>query len=450
MNQSSFIPYEDLSTDQKEVTDDILEWYFEKDEQIYALGGYAGTGKSTLIRTVSSMIEEEENYDIQIKYITYTGKASLVLSVKGLNATTIHSLIYEPVGEKELENGREVPIFEKREHIPRDIVLLIIDEISMVPQHILEDLKSYNVKILAVGDPGQLPPVQSDVRDIKENEIVREVRWNSVLNKIHRQAEGNPILRLASRIREGRKMLGWGKFKDDSGNTRLVISKHTKIDEKPLLDANQILLGFNRSRRRLNQKMRKWKGFTDRLPQEGDEVICIWNNWNRACTGRLKGSTKETTVNLVNGMKGRVVNSIRNYEESPGIFRMDFQPEFFSEGYFQDLLVSDTAFLKPVESDGEGTDKSRYIYNLREEMVNQFDYGYSVTTSKAQGSQWDNVVILNQNYEERSTLNHRRWLYTAVTRASKNLILFTDTLGYKLRRYPDGRPKYIFWMNYLD
>lgn len=431
--EDEYISYEDLNKEQKEAADDILNWYKYDDKQVYALGGYAGTGKSTLVRTVSNLIQDDVGFESRIKYVTYTGKASLVLKRKGLPATTIHSLAYIPEGEKKLDSGKIVPVFKRREKLPENITLLVIDEISMVPECKFKDLKEYGVKILAVGDPGQLPPVNDERDKGNPNEIIKNKKWDSVLKHVHRQAKDNPIIQLASLIRKGDLMRG-GIYKDKEGDTRVLVESYKNINKKILKKADQIILGYNSTRRYINKKMREWLGFTDELPEKGDKLICLLNNWNKECSGYVKGTVKEQKVNLVNGMIGYCKNPIRDLHKHYGEFRADFQPEFIKGGYFSNLLISTSPF--------EGRqDRSSYIYG-RDEMVNQFDYGYSITCHKGQGSQWENIAILNQHIPSYDSKKHRRWLYTAVTRASKNLVLFTNTLGY-------GKRGYIKWENYI-
>ena len=366
---SSFIPYDKLSKEQKMATDNILSWYHNSDSsQVFSLAGYAGTGKSTLIQTVVSMIKSESRYNVNVKYLTYTGKASIVLSIKGLPTTTIHSFMYIPEGSVVEDDGQEKLLFTKRDYISNDIVLLIVDEFSMVPDWIWDDLLSFGVKVLAVGDPGQLPPVAGN-----KNELSRDGNYDVILRTIHRQAEDNPIIQLSRKVREG-KPIKFGMYRDSKGVGKVAVIPYNRVKDSMFLKASQILTGFNTTRRNLNNKIRGMLGFSDPLPEKGDKVICTYNNWDKQCKGRVLGDTGYQTVSLVNGLLGYCEDDLRNVDEVHKRFRMDFRPEFFANNYYSNLLVSICPFYNQKED-------LRSLY-YADEFPNQFDFGYAITVHK--------------------------------------------------------------------
>lgn len=151
-----------LSDDQKKVFEHVMQWY-GPGAGVLTLGGYAGTGKSTLVSILARELERAgANGQFRIAFCAYTGKAANVLRQKlrqaGIHASimgyphyvgTIHSLIYVPVTggsgdviDWELKSYDEVA----------DYGLIVVDEASMVDEKMLEDLRSYDVPILAVGD----------------------------------------------------------------------------------------------------------------------------------------------------------------------------------------------------------------------------------------------------------------------------------------------------------
>src|SRR3954471_10950918 len=154
---------------------------------IFRLFGYAGTGKTTLAKHIA------ENVDDKVLFAAFTGKAALVMRSKGCHgAATIHSLIY-----KTLESGAEVPSFELWDDAPASKAkLIVIDECSMVDAELGRDLMSFDVPVLVLGDPAQLPPIQG-------GGFFTEVEPDVLLTEVHRQAQDDPIVRLSMDIRTG-------------------------------------------------------------------------------------------------------------------------------------------------------------------------------------------------------------------------------------------------------
>src|SRR5690606_38460255 len=185
------------------------------------------------------------------------------------NARTIHSLIYRPRGEEEVEDettGRTTmsPTFSLNRQSPvAKAKLVIIDECSMVDEELGRDLLSFGTPVLVLGDPGQLPPISG-------GGFFTEAEPDALLTVVHRQARDNPIIALAQTVREGGR-LDYGTY-GDSG----VIARGD-IDSDQVLAADQVLLGINRTRRGYNQRIRQLKGFDGLLPAAGDKLVCLRN-----------------------------------------------------------------------------------------------------------------------------------------------------------------------------
>ena len=149
----------ELSVKQKNIIKDILDWYKEKKIPYLTLGGYAGTGKTTILGYLNEKLHKDYK-GISIAYCSYTGKASQVLRKK-LQETgslkrsdyvgTIHRLIYKPI----LDEDDNIIGWEKISVDDFEYDLIIIDEASMVSSDIWQDLLSFEKPILAVGDHGQ-------------------------------------------------------------------------------------------------------------------------------------------------------------------------------------------------------------------------------------------------------------------------------------------------------
>src|SRR5437764_308909 len=205
---------------------------------LFRLFGYAGTGKTTLARHVA------EGFDGKVVFAAFTGKAALVMRHKGCpDASTIHSLIYQPV-----DTDSPTPTFMRWDEGPASKAkLIVIDECSMVDAELGRDLMSFRVPILVLGDPAQLPPIQG-------GGFFTDAQPDVMLTEVHRQARDNPIVRLSMDIRAGNRLAP-----GDYGETQVV--RRDGLDPQRVLDADQVLVGRNATRRAYNSRMRERRGF---------------------------------------------------------------------------------------------------------------------------------------------------------------------------------------------
>ncbi|MDS7597474.1 ATP-dependent RecD-like DNA helicase [Agrobacterium tumefaciens] len=371
-----------FSPQQDEALKAVSHWLKEGRSPVFRLFGYAGTGKTTLAKHFA------ENVDGEVLFAAFTGKAAQVLRSRGAsNARTIHSLIYRPRGEEEVadeETGKTSisPMFSINRQSPlAKAALIIIDECSMVDEQLGRDLMSFGTPILVLGDPGQLPPVTG-------GGFFTEQEPDFLLSEIHRQAKDNPIIQLAMDVREGREIM-----RGDYGSAQ-VISK-ADVTQSLVLDADQVLVGTNRTRRRYNQRLRELKGFSADYPQSGDKLVCLRND-------PAKG--------LLNGSLWQVMSSSRETVK-PGINLM-IRPE-------DDDMDRGAAKIKLLKAAFEETE-TEIPWSTRK-RYDEFDFGYALTVHKAQGSQWNNVVLFDESYAFRDS--RERWLYTAITRAAETLTI---------------------------
>lgn len=371
-----------FSPQQDEALKAVSRWLKEGRTPVFRLFGYAGTGKTTLAKHFA------ENVDGEVLFAAFTGKAAQVLRSRGAtNARTIHSLIYRPKGEEEVEDevtGKTsvTPMFSINRQSPlAKAALIVIDECSMVDEALGRDLMSFGRPILVLGDPGQLPPVSG-------GGFFTDHEPDFLLTEIHRQARDNPIIQLAMRVREGQD-LAYGDY-----GAAKVISKRD-VTQELVIDADQVLVGTNRTRRRYNQRLRELKGFTAAYPQSGDKLVCLRND-------PAKG--------LLNGSLWQVMSSSRETVK-PGI-NLLIRPEDDD----MDRGSAKIKLLKAVFEDPEGE-----IPWQTRRRYDEFDYGYALTVHKAQGSQWNNVVLFDESFAFRDS--RERWLYTAVTRAAETLTI---------------------------
>ncbi len=337
--------------------------------QIFRLFGFAGTGKSTLARHLAAHV------DGPVSFAAFTGKAALVMRSKGCDdARTIHSLIYQAT-----ESETEEPSFVLNEDSEAARAkLIIVDECSMVDEELGRDLLSFGRKVLVLGDPAQLPP-------IKGGGFFTEAEPDAMLTEVHRQAADNPIIRLSMTVREG------GRIAPGAYGETHVVSRG-ELDPQRVTQADQVLVGMNKTRRAYNRRLRELRGFSGAFPKSGEKLVCLRNNRKK---GLLNGAL--FTVKSSGALRTRKVRMLVVAEEGSGKpQRVGVIPQFFE--------------------DGEG----EIPYALRKDS-DEFDFGYALTVHKAQGSQWDDVALFDESFAFRE---HRaRWLYTGVTRAAKRLTL---------------------------
>ena len=369
-----------FSPQQDEALKAVARWLKDGRTPLFRLFGYAGTGKTTLARYFA------EHVDGEVQFAAFTGKAAQVLRSKGAtNARTIHSLIYRPRGEEEVADettGKTsfAPTFSLNRQSPvARAKLIIVDECSMVDEQLGRDLMSFGTPILVLGDPGQLPPISG-------GGFFTDAEPDMLLTEIHRQARDNPIISMALDVREGRELM-YGDY-----GTAQVIAKGD-VTQDLVLDADQVLVGTNRTRRRYNMRLRELKGFTANYPQAGDKLVCLRND-------PAKG--------LLNGSLWKVMTASRETVK-PGINILVTPEEDDPDRGAAKIKLLKAAFDDP-DADIPWQTKKRF---------DDFDYGYALTVHKAQGSQWDNVVLFDESFAFRDT--RERWLYTAITRAAERL-----------------------------
>lgn len=374
-------------------------------EQYTCIAGYAGTGKSTLVKFIVSALGLNQS---EVCYITYTGKASLVLRDKGCpNAMTAHRLLYQSFPKA------DGTFFHKpRRPIP-PYKLIVVDEISMLPDEIWQLLLSHRIHVIALGDPFQLPPVGSDNGILAKPHIF--------LDEIMRQAQESEIIKLTMDICAGKPLQLM------NGNEVKVISQDDFVDGM-FLWTDQAICAKNDTRHDINKRMRKIiHGVDDIAPIEGDKVICLRNDWEHP---------SEAGDVMVNGSIGTLWNLKRtpgNYWLKP-MLTANFIPDGIDE-YDINMSPEDPVF-RDVNIDykqlttGEPTvNKNNFRRFPKQWRPSEFDYGYCITCHKAQGSEYNKVLVFEEFLRGGSEM-HQRWLYTAATRAKEKLVIVKDFKGW--------------------
>lgn len=351
----------ELTKEQMDIATSLIKGIKTKREQ--SLAGYAGTGKSTVLSYIHNKLS---NFAV----CAYTGKAANNLKNKGiLDASTIHSLIYIPESQ---EDGSVKYILRNWKEFQYDGIL--VDEGSMVPTNLYRDLNTFKVPIIYFGDHGQLEPI-GDNPNLMKNPMYK-------LEKIHRNA--GDIARFAEHLRFGKSHKD---FECEDGSVEFKTAN--EVEDKDLLETDQIICAFNKFRTGMNFRIRTLLGRVS-LVETGDKVMCLRNN---------------RELGLFNGMIGTVTG----VKEGKSI-KIDFENE---QGKFTNITVDKKAFGCEKFVPGPFDDRD----------VMPFDYSWVATCHKMQGDEADKVMVYEQKCDK---WDHKRWAYTASSRSKEKLIWVTS------------------------
>jgi exodeoxyribonuclease V len=440
---ASFTPSDRQATAIRE----IKEWFTNRtgEQQVFRVFGYAGSGKTTLTRHaidelgLDTMVKSTDGIvsgAAGVLYAAFTGKAALVMTRKGTPASTIHSLIYrvseataaeiERV-EKEIDEIKAklptldpaVRLFEEsrlrsleirlddihkprfvlnEQSIVRDAALIVLDEVSMVGDEMARDLLAFGKPILVLGDPGQLPPIKGDGAFTRAAPDV-------MLTEIHRQAGESAIIRLATMARQGLPI--------PYGEHDAYVWKMPRLGVMPeqMLRGGQVICGRNATRVQLNNAMKRAAGFDTVYPTGGngndarEKIICLKN---RNDLGIVNGMFLELSdVHHENEISFSA--TIRTEDGDPvGPTDSEAARYVIYKGHFDDHVVRDP-------------NRERRDHWIRKGLIEAV-WGYAITCHKAQGSAWPNVIVFDDGLG-RTAEDRARWLYTAITRAERGLVI---------------------------
>lgn len=324
----------------------------------FVIAGLAGTGKTTIINEI---VQECLRAGLVPQVLTPTGKAASVLVAKGVKARTIHSFCYRFVEVD--EEGRPEFSFQGISKAKR---VLIVDEASMVDETVLQDLLSTGTTLILVGDQGQLPPVSRDPKVLQSPDVT--------LQTIHRQALESPILRFAHAVREGQEP------RPSTGGVEVRFSLEKALEIMHGLGSPNptILVGTNGYRHKVNEM----------LHDPGDEMV------------RILVLRNNPTLDLYNG---QVIDAKVLSKDGDG------NPLFIK--YLGEQIE--------CAPSGWGATSPAGLSRPQDPHLLLCDYGYAITCHKAQGSEWDDVIVV-EDWTPKDTA--ARWRYTAATRAKKNLV----------------------------
>lgn len=415
------------------------EWFTTQTavQQTFRIFGYAGAGKTTVVRNLIGELGYDIN-DSKVKFAAFTGKAAYVMRKHGIPATTIHSLIYSvsEATEAEIEEAKKLLAQRKEECIGltgmeriigdaavqaieqqlrdmrrprfglneesliRDADLVVLDEVSMVGPDMARDLLSFEKPILVLGDPGQLPPIKSEGAFTMQDPDV-------MLTEIHRQAQESPIIRLATMARLGQE-IAHGRYSE-----AVFKMGRNQIGPTHMLNANQVICGRNATRYDLNNQMRHAAGhdWSNPLPDGPNEkLICLKNDNDKGLiNGMFLAMTESEWYKFDPTRSTRFQAFVKTEEDN--IVGSGINKQLIYAGHFLDHISSPEDRELRKEED----------YKIKKSLI-EATFGYAITCHKAQGSQWENVIVIDDKLG-RTRIDRAKWLYTAVTRAEYGLLI---------------------------
>ncbi len=444
----------ELTQSQDAALHSLAEFVATPEESIYILKGYAGTGKTTVISIITSVLSR---YGIKTVLLAPTGRAAKVLSgTAKRTAYTIHKYIYRKNTAKGFE-GKFTLNFNKLRN-----TLFIVDEASMINAatkedktifgsgSLLDDLLEFvfnsgGNKLLLVGDNAQLPPVQEERSPALSEDYFRPYGFpvkSFELEDITRQSEDSGIIKNATLIRN---ILSG---KQNTGELKLTLGHDVVLPETGEIweliedsyatagkEETAIITVSNKTANAYNMTIRrKIFDYEDEITQ-GDILMIVRNNY-------LWTPPKAPFSFLANGDFLKI-NEIYGFEEKYGFRFADvnisllYYPEFSLDvKLLLDTIYANTPALtfderkklyESVAAEYNLKNKRKtYEKVMEDHYFNALEvkFAYAVTCHKAQGGQWENVFIDQGhfNFTEPDT-NYLRWLYTAVTRAKSKLFL---------------------------
>lgn len=449
-------PTDDQSEALKKLSVYITE---NKNDVIFLLTGYAGTGKTSVI---SALVRTLDSLRLKSVLLAPTGRAAKVLSSYACKpAYTIHKKIYR---QKSLKDG--IGSFKLDRNLQRD-AWFIVDEASMISNtsndssifgsgKLLDDLVEYvysgtDCKLILVGDNAQLPPVGSDVSPALDSGQLREYGFGlecAELRQVVRQSQESGVLMNATHVRFQINNNNLVHPSMDCENFRDVIriSGEDLIEEistaygKCGLDETIIVVNSNKQANRYNQGIRNRIFFREEEIGAGDLVMVVKNNYSLI--------EEEGEIGFIANGDIAEVLKIKRFEEKYGFRFADMDLRFVD----YNLEVDSKVLLDVLSLDTPSlpSDKSRELFqNIMGDYVHlksrrkqiegvrsdpyfnalQIKFSYAVTCHKAQGGQWERVFIDQGMFNRNEiTLDYLRWFYTALTRSTDRVYLvnFSD------------------------
>lgn len=401
-----------LNNQQAYIADQVEWWFKYSSEQTVCITGGAGTGKSYLLAAILQRLNLKDD---EILPMAYTGQACSVMRRRGLpSACTCHSGLFTPIKTVEYDSNGQIKMnkqfniplvkwnFVAKDFTNSNIKLIILDEAWMIPKRFKKFIDATGIKVIATGDPGQLPPVADEPAYLIDGTIYH-------LTELMRQSENSPIVYLANRARNGLEIEP-GMYGDSS-----LVIYDDELNNDMIARSSIVLCGKNNTREKINNIVRHdILGINVDYPLMGERIICRKNNWEMVVDG----------IPLVNGLVGTVITPPDIGRFNGEQFVLDFLPDMLSNP-FMGVSVN-YKYLNATNKEKESLKMNPYLRGER------FEFAYGSTVHLSQGSEYDCGVYIEEfmNRDIQAALN-----YTGITRFKQKMI------------YVKHRPK--FWDFYM-
>jgi exodeoxyribonuclease V len=416
----------ELTSEQNGCIRQIQDWFLNSKDRYFVVSGEAGSGKTTVL----TELIKRSNLNLKSFIVASpTTKAREVLRSKlpereGFRARlrTVASVVYKYARPKydgqDLDFqkiGFKSPSSDRR---LEGVAWLIVDEASMITKEQHEQLTKY-YRVIYFGDPDQLPPVI----DEKSKDVPAEIfdKTNFMLKTIHRQSDNSPIIEVANKAKKGDQMEFF--FMDEAISFYDEKDKNLTCDEfdRLLLDHDVVITGRNVTRIMLNQKIRTMNGLSDfpgdSIPKPGEFLVATESHYEK---------------DIANGQRLQVIEflgevDIRNdnvSKEYPDDKIMDYKVRVAVEGNTEstiDLIIS-SQMLRGSHIRGNKI-VTKDISGPASDVL-RCDWGYVITVHKAQGSEWNKVLVID-DIVNNERIPKRNWNYVAYTRAIERLSVVT-------------------------
>ncbi len=469
----------ELSSDQKRALARFVEFVNNNSCKCFILKGYAGTGKTT---TVKKMVEFLREHNHKYKLLASTGRAAKILrDTTNIATETIHGCIYvykdfnqdiNKVAEEQEKNKsvQQEPLllgFELIKATDIQEVFYIIDEASMISDkkdrnprqaffgsgRLLKDLLEHNSKgkFIFIGDPCQLPPIEQNFSPaLSSDYLKKEFGYTTIevtLTDIKRQENGNDIVSSAHKMRKlytNPQPWKWAKFPLKGcrnihllNNQAELVSKYVETIKRNGFNNATMICYSNSQSNTVTQIIRPTLGMNSTTLQAGDLLLVTQNNY---ISGLMNGD-------LV------IVENIGNQEERAGLTFIDVciksmtTQRTFSQKLIANILYANETNIsqiqqrylfidfyyrmkdKDIKKTKTGTNSEFNRQMMKDPYINALRavYGYSITCHKVQGGEWDNIFLdIPRNFALKEKPYVYQWMYTAMTRAKKELYVVDD------------------------
>jgi hypothetical protein len=483
VNLFSYFSSLKLSSDQYSAISE-LQSFFNSQDKVFLLKGYAGTGKTTVLSGITKALKEN---NIEFHLLGPTGRAALVMQNKTqVEASTIHKLIYNfdnLVEDEKSDHFQAYYALNTNAH--SEDTIYFVDEASMISNaysenefficgtgFLLNDLMSFcslnnsNRKIVFIGDPAQLPPVNMNFSPALNEETIASYNINfkqSVLSQVFRQETNSDILESATQIRTNIEEENFGTFQLQTGNNDLSIIDVADFKDSYLslaktsrdgidgliviAHSNKQTLNYNFIIRKLRYNVpgnstvrRKEKllvtknSYNGAYPIFNGTIITVQDVYDSVRVEKVRFTGKNGTsheeeirwrdisihLDTMNGKITLETTIVENVLNEPSRSLSDKQQvaiyvDFKNRMRKAGIDPKSLHYKEKYRSD-------KYFNALR------VKYGYAITCHKAQGGEWSSVIIDFDTFIGDKSKTYFRWAYTALTRAKSRVLAINPNI----------------------